>query len=100
MDKAKYELHCFTAAWCKSCREQKEKFIDWKPAVPLFVHDIDKKESFFKARELKVTDVPTTVLLSEDGTPVQKWIDVTDPTVIDEYISNLLTNNNSESCTK
>ena len=84
-----YELHLFTASWCKCCRQQKEKFADWVPPVKLFVHDIDSKDSFFKSKDYGITDVPTTVLVRDDGQVIWKWVDVTEPKEIENYINKL-----------
>lgn len=88
-EKNSYRLMAFTANWCKCCREQKEKFIDWTPPVPLEVHDIDKPDSYKMTRKLSITDVPTTVLVRDDGQVIWKWVDVTEPKEIEDYINKL-----------
>lgn len=79
------ELLQFHAEWCNPCDQQEQLLEEYDASS---VRAIDVDEDAETANEYSVRGLPTLVLL-EDGEPVERWAGVTQASEIEEAVSNL-----------
>ena len=64
----------FTASWCSSCRQQSEILKDFND-IP--IEEIDIEEQFELADEYGIRNLPTMILLDDEGKEKYRFIGVT-----------------------
>lgn len=69
------KLLFFHTRSCKTCRKQVEEFDAHKPTVPIDDCDIADEKTPVLMRRYHVTDVPTTILVKDDGMTLARWVD-------------------------
>lgn len=69
------KLLFFHSRTCRTCRKQAEEFASHKPAVPVDDLDISNEGTPVLMRRYRVTDVPTSILVKDDGTTIARWVD-------------------------
>ena len=94
----KRNVLCFKANWCQTCKNQLEEFEN-NPLNVSSINFVEIYSSNTSRRLMKafgISDVPTTVLLSEkfnindesswNGSLIHKWIDFTPSDTINNFI--------------
>lgn len=66
------EILKFSAEWCAPCRELGKKIKDWKYRNIVKEYDIDEYEDL--ADKWGIKNVPTMILLNDDGKEVQRFV--------------------------
>lgn len=69
------KLLFFHSRTCRTCRKQAEELATHKPAVPVDDLDISDERTPVLMRRYRVTDVPTSILVKDDGTTIARWVD-------------------------
>lgn len=69
------KLLFFHSRTCRTCRKQAEEFATHKPAVHVDDLDISDEGTPVLMRRYRVTDVPTSILVKDDGTTIARWVD-------------------------
>ncbi len=64
----------FTASWCSSCKQQSKILEDFND-IP--VEEIDVEEQFELANEYGIRNLPTIILLDNEGKEKYRFIGVT-----------------------
>lgn len=65
----------FQSRTCRTCRRQKEEFESKTPGVDVQAVDVTDSDAPVLMRRYHVTDVPTSILVNDDGMVVEKWVD-------------------------
>ncbi len=65
----------FHSRTCRSCRRQREEFKTKPPGVEVKKIDVTDDDAPMLMRRYHVTDVPTSILVKDDGAVVRKWVD-------------------------
>lgn len=65
----------FQSRTCRSCRRQKEEYEAKSPGVEIRAIDVADDDAPVLMRRYHVTDVPTSILVNDEGMVIEKWVD-------------------------
>ena len=74
----------FYAEWCGPCKVVGSNLKNAQ--LPIQIEDVDVEDNDDLVAEYKVRSVPTTVLLSDDGEEIKRWIGIFDVREIKEFM--------------
>lgn len=69
----------FSASWCLPCRNLESRLNKLDLTIDLFSYDVE--EAVELTEEWKVRNVPTTILLDDNGHEIKRWVGNFDPNV-------------------
>ena len=69
----------FGASWCLPCKNLESRLKNVKLNIDLLKYDVE--EDVELTEEWKVRNVPTTILLDDNGHEIKRWVGNFDPNV-------------------
>lgn len=69
----------FGASWCLPCKNLESRLKNIKLSIDLLKYDVE--EDVELTEEWKVRNVPTTILLDDNGHEIKRWVGNFDPNV-------------------
>lgn len=78
----------FSAPWCGQCRVQASK-LKATPITSVEVEEINCEEQEDLAFKYGVRNLPTMILVDDEGNQLKKWVGITSPEKIKEAITAL-----------
>jgi len=79
----------FEADWCGPCKQQ-DSLLEGYDATPIEKVDVETDAGSDRARQWEVRSLPTLILL-DDGQPVQQWTGLTQVDEIESAVETLNT---------
>lgn len=78
----------FSAPWCGQCKVQASK-LKTTPIENVKVEEINCEEQEDLASKYGVRNLPTMILVDDEGNEIKKWVGITPPQKINEFIKSL-----------
>ena len=69
----------FSASWCMPCKNLESRLNKIDLTIDLFSYDVD--EEFDLTEEWKVRNIPTVILVDDNGHEVKRWVGNFEPNV-------------------
>lgn len=69
----------FSASWCSPCRTLENKINKLDLTIDLFSYDVEEEVEL--TEEWKVRNVPTVILVDDNGREVKRWVGNFEPNV-------------------
>lgn len=69
----------FSASWCSPCRALESKINKLDLTIDLFSYDVEEEVDL--TEEWKVRNIPTVILIDDNGHEVKRWVGNFEPNV-------------------
>ena len=69
----------FSAEWCLACKNLESRLKDIDLTIDLIRYDVEEEVDL--TEEWKVRNIPTTILLDDNGHEVKRWVGNFNPNV-------------------
>ena len=69
----------FTASWCMPCKNLESRLNKLDLTIDLFSYDVEEEVDL--TEEWKVRNVPTVILVDDNGHEVKRWVGNFEPNV-------------------
>ena len=77
----------FSASWCMPCKNLESRLNKLDLTIDLFSYDVEEEVEL--TEEWKVRNVPTVILVDDNGHEVKRWVGNFEPNVeLKEFIKN------------
>ena len=77
----------FTASWCMPCKNLESRLNKLDLTIDLFSYDVEEEVDL--TEEWKVRNVPTVILVDDNGHEVKRWVGNFEPNVeLKAFINN------------
>lgn len=69
----------FSAEWCLACKSLESRLKDIDLTIDLIRYDVEEEVDL--TEEWKIRNIPTTILLDDNGREVKRWVGNFNPNV-------------------
>lgn len=69
----------FSAEWCLACKNLESRLSKLDLTIDLFIYDVEEEVDL--TEEWKVRNVPTVILVDDNGSEVKRWVGNFEPNV-------------------
>lgn len=82
------KLYKFYASWCGPCKQQTKEFEENPVDIELEAINIDEDDKGLTTK-YGIRSIPTTILIDENSSVIQKWVGFTKSSTINDFTNGL-----------